>query len=251
MYKRTISVRFVTGFIIGALVFGSTAAFATEILAKPKTAVIVIDGEVADLKGYIIEDTHYFQLRDLAAALKGSGKDFSIVWDGAENRVIIDTTRSYDPYEKHEALVPAYEYPQSDVNSPELVMTIGEMKTEIIKLVNAERIRIGVPELEALDELMQTAQDKANDMYENGYYGHNSPVYGQPGEMIKSRIPGVKSGAENLAPWSKTPVEAFESLLSSQRHRETMLNRKYTHIGVGIVEGADSGYWWVQHFIEL
>jgi len=82
--------RFVTGFVLGAIIFGGSMAFASGIIAHPKTATVVIDGNMVDLKGYIIDGTHYFQLRDLGAALEPSGKDFSIVWDGHENRVIIE-----------------------------------------------------------------------------------------------------------------------------------------------------------------
>jgi uncharacterized protein YkwD len=98
---------------------------------------------------------------------------------------------------------------------------------------------------------MQTAQLKADDMFANDYYSHNSPVYGTPGEMIKSRVPNVKSGAENLAPWAKTPADAFDSLMVSPPHKAIMLNGRYTHIGVGVVEGAGGGFWWVQHFGEF
>ena len=54
-----------------------------------------------DLKGYLIEGSHYFQLRDLSASLKVGNKDFSIVWDAPGNRVVIDTSRGYDPNEQY------------------------------------------------------------------------------------------------------------------------------------------------------
>jgi uncharacterized protein YkwD len=39
--------------------------------------------------------------------------------------------------------------------------------------------------------------------------------------------------------------------MDSPSHRSNILSQKYTHIGIGIVEGADGGYWWVQHFAGL
>ncbi|MDR2088521.1 MAG: hypothetical protein LBP73_04105 [Clostridiales Family XIII bacterium] len=92
---------FVAGFVCGALLFGSTAAFAAGILAQPKTAAVVIDGRTVDLEGYVIEGSHYFRLRDLSAKLAPGGKDFGVVWDGKGNRVVIDTGRSYDPDERY------------------------------------------------------------------------------------------------------------------------------------------------------
>ena len=95
--KRFKGLQFILGVVVGAIVFGGSAAIAAGIVAKPKTAEVVIDGKAVDLKGYIIEGRHYFQLRDLDAALAPGGKDFGIVWDGENNRVIIDTTKPYMP----------------------------------------------------------------------------------------------------------------------------------------------------------
>jgi len=94
-------ITFAAGVLAGAVIFGGGVAIAAGILAQPKTAKIEIDGKAVDLKGYLIEDAHYFQLRDLSASLASGGKDFSIVWDGAGNRVIIDTSRGYDPNEQY------------------------------------------------------------------------------------------------------------------------------------------------------
>jgi hypothetical protein len=99
--------RFVAGFLCGALLFGGVTAFAASVVANPKTAKVIIDGKEVDLKGYIIEGSHYFQLRDLDEKLKPGGKDFSVVWDGAGNRVIIDTGRGYDANEQYQAPAPA------------------------------------------------------------------------------------------------------------------------------------------------
>ena len=140
---------------------------------------------------------------------------------------------------------------KAEMVSLEPAMTIGEMKDEIVRLTNIERVKAGLPELEVLPALMDTAQAKADDMLANHYYGHTSPVYGTPGDMIKAAIPAVKSCAENLASWTKTPQEVIAGMMDSPEHQRNMLSSKYTHIGVGIIEGANGGYWWVQHFAGL
>jgi hypothetical protein len=99
--KKIGGFQFAIGVIVGATVFGGAAAYAAGIMAQPKTAAIIIDGKTVDLKGYIIEGSHYFQLRDLDEKLMPGGKDFSVVWDGQGNRVIIDTSRGYDPNEQY------------------------------------------------------------------------------------------------------------------------------------------------------
>ncbi|MDR1321155.1 MAG: hypothetical protein LBK56_06975 [Gracilibacteraceae bacterium] len=95
--NKTGGVQFILGVIIGAVFFGGAAAYAAAgVIAQPMAVAAVIDGRTASLKGYVIEGSHYFQLRDTSAALKASGKDFSAVWDDANSRVVIDTTRGYD-----------------------------------------------------------------------------------------------------------------------------------------------------------
>jgi uncharacterized protein YkwD len=245
--------RFILGFVLGALLFGTTAAVAAGIIAQPKTATVIIDGQVVDLKGYVIEGSHYFQLRDLDEKLIPSGKDFSVVWDGANSQVLIDTSRRYDPNET----LPNTGQTQIPEQIPDQTtdqistMTIDEMKAEIVRLTNIERVNAGQSELEVYAALMKTAQEKADDMDDNNYYNHNSPVYGTPGQMIKAAIPSVKSSAENLASWRKTPQEVVSGMMDSPDHRKNMLSPKYDYIGVGIIEGLNGGYWWVIHYAGL
>jgi uncharacterized protein YkwD len=257
--KRNSGYQFIIGFVLGAVMFGGSMAFAAGIIAQPKTAAVVINGKEADINGYLIEGAHYFQLRDLAAALKAGGKDFSIVWDSQGNRIVIDTSRGYDQFESLPA--PAIPVP-ADTTAPAIVapteapteaskMSIDEMRLDIVRLTNVERAKAGLPGLEILPGLMDTAQAKAQDLLDSHYFDHVSPVYGTPGEMIKAAVPQAKSCGENLASWAKTPQEAFNGLLGSPAHKATMLDAKYSHIGVGVIEGANGGYWWVQQFCTL
>ncbi len=127
-------INFVIGFALGAALFGGTVAYAAGIMAQPKTAAVVIDGRAVDLQGYIIEGSHYFQLRDLDAALIPGGKDFSIVWDGGGNRVIIDTSRRYDPAEQYipaalePSAAPVVSPPAETAPAVKLQMTEAELE---------------------------------------------------------------------------------------------------------------------------
>ena len=238
-------IQFILGVVVGGLLFGGTAAYAVSALAQPKTADVMIDGRYADMKGYIIDGSHYFQLRDISNSLKQSGKDFSVMWDGANNCIVIDTSRRYDPNER----LPVQNATPPQGGAP--TMTLDEMKAEIVRLHNVERVRAGLPELVVLPSLMDTAQAKADDFRISHYYGHKSPVYGSSGEQMRAAIRGVKYSAENLAPWTRTPAEAFAGWVESQAHYNTILSPKYDYIGVGIMEGVNGGYWWVCQFCSL
>lgn len=239
--KKLGGFQFILGIVIGAVLFGGTAAYAVSVMAQPKTASVIIDGKTVDLKGYVIEDTHYFQLRSLDSALKSSGKDFSVVWDDANNQIIIDTSRGYDPGETPTAQAQS----QGNADGTE------EMRAEIIRLTNAQRVKAGLPELEGLPALTDSAQAKAQDFVNNRYFGHISPVYGTSGDMIKTYIPSVKSVGENLASRISTPEETVAGWMDSSGHRSNILNAKYTHTGVGITKNSSGGYNWVQHFASF
>ena len=87
---------FIAGFVLGAMLFGGVAAYAAGIIANPTTSKILVDGKDVNVTAYNIEGRNYLQLRDMAAAV-----DFSVVWDGGGNRVLIDTGRGYDPNEQY------------------------------------------------------------------------------------------------------------------------------------------------------
>jgi uncharacterized protein YkwD len=129
--------------------------------------------------------------------------------------------------------------------------TIDEMKAEVVRLTNEERAKAGLPVLEALPELMDCAQAKAQDFLDNHYFDHESPRYGALREMIKTFVPKAKSGSENIALVATNIYESFEAGVSSPEHYANMVSAKYTYIGVGIVEGVDGVYWLVQQFVSL
>jgi len=238
--------QFITGFVLGAVLFGGSVAFAANITAIPTTGKIFVNGLEAKFEAYNINGGNYFKLRDIAKAV-----DFAVDWDAATGAIRIYAKKPYSDDTQMATLPQAVTAaaPAAVPEQEQPVMSIDEMKAELIRLTNIERSKAGVPMLEELPALMECAQLKADDMGGNSYYGHDSPVYGTPMQMIKERIPNVQSCAENIAPWTKTPAEAFEGWVDSPTHYKNMVNPKYTRIGVGILEGAGGGYWWVQQFI--
>ena len=242
-FNKTGVVQFLLGVIVGGLMFGGAVAYAVGVIANPTTSKVFVNGSEIKAEAYNIHDNNFFMLRDVAAAV-----DFSVVWDGANNRILIDTSRGYDPNDT----MPVSPTPvQTPTTTLEPAMTIEEMKAEIVRLTNIERVNAGESPLEVLQALMDTAQAKADDMITNNYHGHISPTYGTPGEMIFSIIPKAKSCGENLVVWTYTPQDAIDGWMNSQGHKANILDNRFTHIGVGIVGSANEGYWIVQQFIQL
>jgi uncharacterized protein YkwD len=145
---------------------------------------------------------------------------------------------------------------RSDSAQTTPTLSIDEMKAEIVRLTNEERIRVGLPALEVLPELMDCAQTKAQDMVDTGYVQHYSPRYGKANEMIRSFVPNATTTAENTTfGLASVPQDVLQFWMDSEGHRDNIMNERITHIGIGVAkweDGPNAGrYAWVQQFVKL
>lgn len=120
----------------------------------------------------------------------------------------------------------------------------------ILKLVNQERAKAGVPALKLSDKLNSIANTKAKDMADKGYFAHESPTYGSPFDMLKDFGVSFSYAGENIAAGQKTAEEVMDSWMNSSGHRQNILNKNYTQLGVGFTHGGQYGTEWVQLFIR-
>lgn len=67
---------FITGFLMGALIFGIVGALAADLVASPNPYPVKLDGNDVSIEGYSINDYTYFKLRDISAAVGGFDVDF-------------------------------------------------------------------------------------------------------------------------------------------------------------------------------
>ena len=138
-------------------------------------------------------------------------------------------------------------YPGQVLSIPTTDSTVSGYEKEVIRLVNEIRVQNGLKELTYNWELSRVARYKSQDMKDNRYFAHTSPVYGTPGQMVKSFGISYKSVGENIARGYRTPQAVVDGWMNSSGHRANILNAKYTSIGVGYV--AD-GHYWTQLFIS-
>ncbi len=124
---------------------------------------------------------------------------------------------------------------------------IKEYEQEVIRLVNVERTKQGLKELKYDWELARVARYKSEDMRDNNYFSHNSPVYGSPFDMMKNFGINYKAAGENIAKGQSTPEQVVKAWMNSSGHRANILSTKFTHIGVGY---AKNGHIWTQQFIS-
>ena len=137
-------------------------------------------------------------------------------------------------------------YPGQVLSIPQLDTTVTAFENEVIRLVNKIRQENGLKSLSANWELSRVARYKSQDMVDNRYFAHNSPVYGTPFQMIKSFGISYRTAGENIAYGYKTPQAVVDGWMNSSGHRANILNSSYTQIGVGYVS---NGNYWTQMFI--
>jgi len=158
-------------------------------------------------------------------------------------QVGLSEIKSANPHIKNPNLI----YPGQVLNIPMIDASVTNYESEVIRLVNEIRVKNGLKALEADWELSRVARIKSQDMKDNNYFSHTSPVYGSPFNMIKNFGISYKSAAENIAKGQSTPQAVVNAWMNSQGHRANILNSSYTKIGVGYVSG---GNYWTQMFIR-
>ena len=137
-------------------------------------------------------------------------------------------------------------YPGQVLTIPGTDSAVLSYEQEVVWLVNEIRLKNGLKALTQDWELSRVARYKSQDMRDNRYFSHTSPVYGSPFQMMKSFGIAYRSAGENIAKGQATPQAVVNAWMNSSGHRANILNASYTHIGVGYV--ADGKYW-TQMFI--
>lgn len=124
------------------------------------------------------------------------------------------------------------------------------MMAEVLNLVNQERAKVGAPALKLHKGLQDAALLKSKDMADNNYFSHQSPTYGSPFDLIKSRGIAYTAAGENIAAGQRSAESVMTAWMNSPGHKANILNANYTHLGVGIYKGGSYGIYHTQLFIR-
>lgn len=144
---------------------------------------------------------------------------------------------------------PSLIYPGQKINIPaKSGMTYFE--DEVIRLVNQERARYGLPAYTKNWQLSRVARYKSTDMANKNYFSHTSPTYGSPFNMMENFGIKFSAAGENIAMGQKTPAEVMNGWMNSTGHRNNILSRIFTQIGVGAAKNKNGTIYWTQQFIK-
>lgn len=91
MFKKLISSLLAASMLA---TFASAASGNTQ-TAKPSPHAIYVDGTKANVAAYEINGNNYFKLRDIAAIVTGSEKQFEVSWNNAAQRIDLTSGKAY------------------------------------------------------------------------------------------------------------------------------------------------------------
>lgn len=145
----------------------------------------------------------------------------------------------------------------SGASASELELTPASDRTyieavveEIHTLTNEARERAGVPPLEYDEDLANIATGHSEDMLAEDYFAHESPDGCDLACRYDEASYSFAAAGENIA-WAelgqmRPPAELADIMvtgwLESDGHRRNMLDRDFTHEGVGVAQDGNTFY---------
>lgn len=140
-------------------------------------------------------------------------------------------------------------YPGQKITIPSNT-DVKAQENEVIRLVNVERAKVGLPALKANWQACRVARYKSQDMINKNYFSHTSPTYGSPFKMMETFGIRFSAAGENIAYGQKTPAAVMVSWMNSPGHRSNILSPTYTEIGVGLAKSSNGTCYWTQMFLK-
>lgn len=119
---------------------------------------------------------------------------------------------------------------------------------QLFDLTNAARVRHGRSILQWNERIAETARKHSNDMAINDYFSHNNLQGLSPFDRMKEDHINFRKAGENLAYGQSSSIFAHEGLMNSEGHRENILIRDYSHLGIGVSFNDQSQPYYTENF---
>lgn len=113
--------------------------------------------------------------------------------------------------------------------------------TTLVDLANGDRASSGLPALTVNPLLVAAAQAKAGDMAAKSYFAHTSPEGLDPWHWFKQAGYTFRHAGENLAVDFSDSADVERAWMNSPKHRDNILDPKFTEIGIATAVGTYKG----------
>jgi uncharacterized protein YkwD len=126
---------------------------------------------------------------------------------------------------------------------------LSEDEQAVVDATNKERKAAGLPELKVDPALMKMAREHSATMARLKEIGHDLGGKTFQDRIKESKYPFRRIG-ENVAAGYDTPKAAVQGWMESQGHKENILNKEFSVIGVAVEKGEDGKKYWTQIFAD-
>jgi uncharacterized protein YkwD len=116
---------------------------------------------------------------------------------------------------------------------------------EIFDITNVLRLRHHLKPLKWDEKTAQVAYEHSKDMAENNDFSHTSKKFGSLSDRLKTAKVVYQAAGENIAANYTDAPAVVEGWLNSKGHRDALLNKDFSHIGVGVYKK-----YYTQNFIQ-
>ena len=151
--------------------------------------------------------------------------------------------------------------PLNDANGNPLLLPnsdpgVAVFETELLRLVNDHRLKLGLSPLNPAPLLGDAARAHCRDMIDRRFFAHASPDGLTPAERLSLANVDWSSVGENIAAGYSTPQAVFDAWLASPEHRANMESDAFTLAGAGYAQDADPSsdfpqvYYWAMAFLR-
>ena len=136
---------------------------------------------------------------------------------------------------------PAPDQPGTDVSQ-------DAFANEVVRLVNEERAKAGLPALTVDRGAASAAQVRAKEIERS--FSHTRPDGSSFNSALTEAGVNFSGAGENIAYGQNSPEKVMEGWMNSSGHRANILNSSYTSIGVGHYQNTSGVNYWTQLFIR-
>ena len=119
---------------------------------------------------------------------------------------------------------------------------------QVLKLVNKERAKAGVPELKLDARLTKAAQIRSRELVQK--FSHTRPDGRDCLSALIDEGLDYSVAGENIAAGQQTPKQVVASWMASSGHRANILMEDYEYMGLGYTKSSKGyQYYWSQMFM--
>lgn len=133
-----------------------------------------------------------------------------------------------------------------DIPDKDEEQTEDAFATEVVKLVNQEREKAGLPPLTRNIKVQSAAQVRAKEQKTS--FSHTRPDGSHFSTALTEANVSYSGAGENIAYGQSSAQQVMEAWMNSPGHRANILSKNFTSIGVGHYKSSNRTHYWAQLF---